>query len=162
MENPIPLVIFQLKIRIDKKTRINMPKRMAIEHTIPAEETGTLSPNMMQYKNHGKGNPTVTSKIFEPTEDETAMSPKPFRATMTLVIRSGIEVPAAKKVRPITSGGIWKAFPVIVAHQTMRYENAAIHNILPMNVIAKNFLPDSFLVSGNVSHNGIIMGRKRT
>ena len=33
-----------------------MPKRMAIEHTIPAEETGTLSPNMMQYKNHGKGN----------------------------------------------------------------------------------------------------------
>ena len=46
--------------------------------------------------------PTVTSKMFDPTEDETAMSPNPFRATMTLVIRSGMEVPAARNVRPIT------------------------------------------------------------
>ena len=46
--------------------------------------------------------PTVTSNILEPTEDETAMSPKPFRATMTLVNKSGMEVPAAKKVNPIT------------------------------------------------------------
>lgn len=37
-----------------------------------------------------------------PTEEETAMSPKPFLATMTLVIRSGMDVPAAKKVSPIT------------------------------------------------------------
>ena len=42
--------------------------------------------------------------MFEPTEEETAMSPKPFLATMTEVIKSGIEVPAAKKVKPIT----WK------------------------------------------------------
>ena len=40
--------------------------------------------------------------MFDPTEDETAMSPNPFRATMTLVIRSGMEVPAARNVRPIT------------------------------------------------------------
>ena len=46
--------------------------------------------------------PTVTSNMLEPTEEETAMSPKPFLATMTLVIRSGIDVPAARKVRPIT------------------------------------------------------------
>ena len=46
--------------------------------------------------------PTVTSKMFDPTEDETAISPKPLRATITLVNRSGIDVPAAKKVRPIT------------------------------------------------------------
>ena len=46
--------------------------------------------------------PTVTSKMLEPTEEETAMSPKPFLATMTLVMRSGMEVPAAKNVRPIT------------------------------------------------------------
>ena len=45
--------------------------------------------------------PTVTSKMFDPTDDDTAMSPKPFLATITLVIRSGMEVPAAKKVRPI-------------------------------------------------------------
>lgn len=46
--------------------------------------------------------PTVTSKILLPTDEETAISPNPFRATITLVIKSGIEVPAAKKVRPIT------------------------------------------------------------
>ena len=46
--------------------------------------------------------PTVTSNIFEPTELDTAISPKPLRATMTDVIKSGIEVPAAKKVKPIT------------------------------------------------------------
>lgn len=31
-----------------------------------------------------------------PTELETAISPKPFRATITDVIKSGIDVPAAK------------------------------------------------------------------
>ena len=40
--------------------------------------------------------------MFDPTEEETAMSPKPFLATMTLVMRAGMEVPAARKVRPIT------------------------------------------------------------
>ena len=43
----------------------------------------------------------VTSKIFEPIELETAMSPWPFFATITEVIKSGTEVPAAKKVKPI-------------------------------------------------------------
>ena len=46
--------------------------------------------------------PTVTSKMLLPTEEETAMSPKPFLATITLVMRSGMEVPAARNVRPIT------------------------------------------------------------
>ena len=46
--------------------------------------------------------PTVTSNMFEPTEDETAISPNPFRATITLVNKSGIDVPAAKKVKPMT------------------------------------------------------------
>lgn len=58
--------------------------------------------------NHRKNNniedtyPTVTSNMLLPTELETAMSPKPFRATITDVIKSGIEVPAAKNVKPIT------------------------------------------------------------
>ena len=46
--------------------------------------------------------PTVTSKILDPTDEETAISPNPFLATITLVIKSGIEVPAAKKVSPMT------------------------------------------------------------
>ena len=33
---------------------------------------------------HGKGNPKVMSKMFEPMLLETAMSPKPCRATITL------------------------------------------------------------------------------
>ncbi len=56
--------------------------------------------------------PTVTSKMFDPTEDETAMSPKPFLATITLVIRSGMEVPAAKKVKPITCGRAEESFSI--------------------------------------------------
>lgn len=50
--------------------------------------------------------PTVMSKMLEPTELETAMSPSPLRATMTLVMRSGMEVPAANIVRPIISSVI--------------------------------------------------------
>jgi hypothetical protein len=46
--------------------------------------------------------PTVTSNILLPTELDTAISPNPFRATMTEVIKSGMEVPAARKVRPMT------------------------------------------------------------
>ena len=95
--------------------------RIVTEQTNPAADTATSFWNTKVYNSHGKGNldkesddqfwdffmirityPTVTSKMFDPTEDETAISPKPLRATITLVNRSGIDVPAAKKVRPIT------------------------------------------------------------
>ena len=56
------------------------------------------------------------------TELDTAISPKPFRATKTEVIRSGIDVPAAKKVSPIISEGIAKVSPTSVAHHTIKYE----------------------------------------
>ena len=46
--------------------------------------------------------PTVTSKMLEPTDDDTAMSPLPCFATKTLVIKSGTDVPAAKNVKPMT------------------------------------------------------------
>ena len=46
--------------------------------------------------------PIVTSNMFDPTEEETAISPFPCFATSTLVMRSGTDVPAAKKVNPIT------------------------------------------------------------
>ena len=49
--------------------------------------------------------PTVTSKMLLPTDDDTAISPNPFLATITLVIRSGMDVPAARNVRPITWNG---------------------------------------------------------
>lgn len=55
--------------------------------------------------------PTVMSKMLEPTELDTAMSPRPFRATITLVIKSGIEVPAANIVKPMISSVIQKVSP---------------------------------------------------
>lgn len=76
-----------------------------------------------------------------PTELDTAMSPKPFRATMTEVMRSGMEVPAARKVRPITSEGMWAVSPTMLAHHTIRYEYIAIHNIEPRNVTGNKRLP---------------------
>lgn len=42
--------------------------------------------------------------MLEPIDEETAMSPRPLRATITLVIKSGMEVPAAKIVRPENVG----------------------------------------------------------
>lgn len=88
----------------------------------------------------GIGSPTQTSNRFDPIDEETAMSPRPFLATITLVIRSGILVPAARIVNPIISVGIPNVSPIVFAHQTIRYEYAAIQRIAPMNVIAKNFL----------------------
>ena len=55
MEKPMPLVIFQLKIRIEKKTSISMANRMAMEQTIPADETVTGFWNIMMNINHGNG-----------------------------------------------------------------------------------------------------------
>jgi hypothetical protein len=53
-------------------------------------------------KNEKLTHPTQMSKILDPTEEETAMSPSPLRATMTDVIKSGMDVPAARNVKPIT------------------------------------------------------------
>lgn len=66
-------------------------------------ETTLTGSNLLTnaYKIQGNGSPTQTSKILDPTEEDTAMSPRPFLATITEVIKSGMEVPAAKKVSPI-------------------------------------------------------------
>ena len=47
--------------------------------------------------------PTVMLKMLLPTELDTAMSPRPLPATMTLVMTSGRVTPAARIVRPIIS-----------------------------------------------------------
>lgn len=71
--------------------------------------------------------PTVMSKMFEPTELDTAMSPSPFLATMTLVMRSGMEVPAASMVNPMISSVIpivsptWKQTPARINLRIPKY-----------------------------------------
>jgi len=44
MAEPIPLVIFQLNKRMEKKTRTSIMNRRVIEQTIPSLRTGTASP----------------------------------------------------------------------------------------------------------------------
>eukprot|EP00965_Chrysotila_dentata_P080045 2640551-Pleurochrysis_carterae.AAC.1 len=46
------------------------------------------------------------SKTLDPMEDERAMSPWPSRATSTEESASGMDVPAASTVTPITASGM--------------------------------------------------------
>jgi hypothetical protein len=64
-----------------------------------------------------------------PIELETAMSPSPIRATITLDNKSGTDVPAAKNVRPIITEGIPIVFPRVSAQFTMKNENIPIHTM---------------------------------
>ena len=65
----MPLVIFQLKSRIDKKTKTNIIKSSVMEQTMPSEDTGTGRWKTMVYRNQGKGSLKLTDflrflKIF--------------------------------------------------------------------------------------------------
>lgn len=136
------LFIFHPDKKMAKTRTMSMIKSIPTEHRSPFElteigvngELGSLMYSMRKNRSQGTGRPTQTSKMFEPTELETAMSPRPLRATITLekdcvgenrgkihlVIKSGILVPAAKMVNPMTSVGITKVSPIVLAHQTMR------------------------------------------
>ena len=52
----MPLVIFQLKLRMDNRTSISMPNKMAMEQTIPADDTETGFRNTQENINQGNGN----------------------------------------------------------------------------------------------------------
>lgn len=62
----------------------------------------------------------------------------------------------------LTSGGISAVSPNTFAHQTIRYEYAAIHNIEPINVTTKNRLPRGVRVSGSVNQSGTNIGATKT
>ena len=80
--------------------------------------------------------PIVTSKILLPTELETAISPNPLRATSTDVIKSGMDVPAARKVKPIISLGMlfvmWKVKVTNIIRPKMK-KNEYFEHILAIN-----------------------------
>jgi hypothetical protein len=52
----LPLVIFQLEVRMERKTRMSMRKRSVMEQTMPSLRTGTDSMNTTVYRNQGSGN----------------------------------------------------------------------------------------------------------
>jgi hypothetical protein len=54
-------------------------------------------------------------------------------------MRSGMLVPAARIVSPMISVGMTNVSPIVFAHQTIRYEKAAIQKIEPTNVHGNHF-----------------------
>ena len=153
MAKPKPLFIFHLHAIIDKTRTTSIRSSNPIEQYNPVEETDLSTPLNKTNNNHGRGSPIVTSKMFEPIELEIAMSPKPFLATITDVIKSGTLVPAARSVRPIMVESIFQVSPNRVTHQTINQENTAIQRILIMNVkmnIPFRFCMVSYLTSGMV------------
>jgi len=74
----------------------------------------------MHYTSQGSGSPISMSNMLLPMELDTAISPCPWRATITEVRRSGMLVPAAINVTPITLDGICQHHATTVAHQTIR------------------------------------------
>ena len=74
------------------------------------------------------------SNTLDPIDEDTAMSPKPRRATATEESRSGIDVPAAMKLRPITGSEMPAVLPTNVAIHTMSHDMNAIQRIHMMKV----------------------------
>ena len=52
----LPFVIFQLKVRIEKKTSISIQNSSVMLQTIPTLVTGTGFPNANVYSSQGRGN----------------------------------------------------------------------------------------------------------
>lgn len=50
------MVIFQLKMRIERNTSMSIQKSSVMEQTMPSLVTGTGVPNTNVKRNHGKGN----------------------------------------------------------------------------------------------------------
>mmetsp|Transcript_100908 Transcript_100908/g.308515 ORF Transcript_100908/g.308515 Transcript_100908/m.308515 type:complete len:365 (-) Transcript_100908:666-1760(-) len=105
----------------------------------------------MIFTDQGIGKPTRMSKMFEPIDEETAMSAWPFLATATEETASGIEVPAARIVKPMTIDA--EQFPAkmmspkISTHQTSRNEKPAIHTKDWTNVTRNHFSELGLIVS---------------
>ena len=118
---PIPLFIFQPKAIIVTTNTTSISNKSPIEQNNPSELTAFGAPPLKaMYNIQGNGRPIVTSNKFEPIDELTAISPKPFLATMTDVSKSGTLVPAAKIVSPIMVELIFQVSPNRVTHQTIR------------------------------------------
>merc|ERR1712038_1193073 len=113
-------------------TANNMKMSTPKEIASPEDLTSTLFPLFRaQYNIQGTGRPKRMSKMFDPIEDDTAISPNPCFATMTEESKSGIDVPAARTVRPMITTGMPRKLPTIVAQST---KQTLISPIQPMDM----------------------------
>ena len=106
---------------------IKVKKRIIIDIKKPSAITITGILYIILYNNHGKARPTVISNTLLPRLDDTALSLKPFLATIIAANISGIDVPAAKNVKPIITDGIPNVAPIISTEFTKKYDNIPIH-----------------------------------
>merc|ERR1711871_186309 len=78
--------------------------------------------SMASLMNQGRPRPMQMSKTLEPTALDTAMSPSPSSATEMEPSASGMDVPMARKVRPMTTSGMPQRQPILSMNSTMKYE----------------------------------------
>mmetsp|Transcript_5204 Transcript_5204/g.20988 ORF Transcript_5204/g.20988 Transcript_5204/m.20988 type:complete len:205 (+) Transcript_5204:427-1041(+) len=98
------------------------------------------------------------SKTLEPTALATAMSARPSLATAIELSASGMDVPAAKTVVPITTLGIFKMHPMRTHHSTIQCVMNPIHAMDMANESTYHFShlgsPHGGIVSWNAAYQG--------
>merc|ERR1719464_1654511 len=118
MLHPNLCVSFQLLSLTTINTANNITIRITTLRNSEPDTTSMLSvslPMVSANSSHGSGSPIKMSKILLPMDELTAISPMPIFATITELNKSGTDVPAAKKVSPITSSGTPHASPMRMA-----------------------------------------------
>mmetsp|Transcript_48895 Transcript_48895/g.141639 ORF Transcript_48895/g.141639 Transcript_48895/m.141639 type:complete len:338 (-) Transcript_48895:1271-2284(-) len=163
MQTPMSFVIVHLLHMMVQMVTMSMSTsiRTPISGATVVVRTG-IPLRSAEYSSHGTGRPTVTSKMLEPMDDEMAMSPWPCRATMTEVIKSGTEVPAANTVSPMMWSGKLQVSPSTVVNQIIQYVKPAIQKIDMKKDTGKNFLRPSLRTSGMVKTSSSTIGNVPT
>lgn len=90
---------------------------------------------------HGTGSPTKMSKMLEPTDELTAISACPFRATAMELTASGIDVAAARNVTLDTIVGIPITVATVSVNHTSKKVKLPIHSNDKPKVTKKNLEP---------------------
>lgn len=105
---PLVGVSCQLKTINTIQSIATMPTSTRIEMSNESDTTSIARPPLIiDQINQGSGSPNVTSKIFEPIDEDTAEFADPFLTFTIDVNMSGTLVPAARMVKPITVSGIY-------------------------------------------------------
>ena len=97
--------------------------------------------------NHGRGRPINMSKMLDPMQLDTAMSPKPWRATDMLDIRSGTLVPMASL--STLAGGLLLSSTIWCRHAVLSYALLILYNGCFAFLIS---LAASSIAAANMAH----------
>mmetsp|Transcript_39788 Transcript_39788/g.65961 ORF Transcript_39788/g.65961 Transcript_39788/m.65961 type:complete len:295 (-) Transcript_39788:764-1648(-) len=164
MKNTTPrrLSICHLQQLIESTTTRTMAQSVATCIGRLGEKIFTTLPGLMIVESsQGTGSPKLISNTFEPTDEDSAMSPNPFRATSTDVMASGTDVPAARTVTPITGMGSPISKHISSAANTIRKVSNVIHASAAAMVTPYKNLKLSMRQSGTVKAKLYSSGAKK-